>query len=245
MTFCEGNRLMLERLREESYKANVLLPKFGIVNLTFGNVSVIDRRSGIVAIKPSGVSYNEMKPEHIVLVDLEGKKVEGELNPSSDTPTHCCLYRNFLEIGAVVHTHSICATGFAQAGMAIPCLGTTHADYFYGEVPVTRKMTPKEIGGGAYELETGNVIVERFKSLRYQDIPAVLVHSHGPFAWSSTGEKAVENAFAMELVAQMAHYALTLKCDPVYIQKELLDKHFLRKHGKNAYYGQKKTSNHV
>jgi len=232
---------MLEHLKEESYRANVLLPKFGIVNLTFGNVSVVDRASGIVAIKPSGVSYDKMRPEHMVLVDLEGKKVEGELNPSSDTPTHCCLYRSFTEIGAVVHTHAVCATGFAQAGMAIPCLGTTHADYFYGEVPVTRAMTPKEIGGGAYELETGNVIVERFKNLRYQDLPGVLVHSHGPFAWGSTGEKAVENAFAMELVAQMAHYALTLRKNQPHIPKELLDKHFLRKHGKNAYYGQKKA----
>jgi L-ribulose-5-phosphate 4-epimerase len=232
---------MLEHLKEESCKANILLPKFGIVNLTFGNVSVVDRTSGIVAIKPSGVSYDDMRPEHMVLVDLEGKKVEGELNPSSDTPTHCCLYRSFLEIGAVVHTHAVCATGFAQAGMAIPCLGTTHADYFYGEIPITRTMTPKEIGSGAYELETGNVIVERFENLRYQDLPGVLVHSHGPFAWGSTGEKAVENAFAMELVARMAHYALTLRKDPLHIQKELLDKHFLRKHGKNAYYGQKKT----
>lgn len=231
---------MLERLKENSYKANVLLPKFGIVNLTFGNVSVVDRETRIVAIKPSGVSYADLRPEHIVLVDLDGRRVEGDLNPSSDTPTHCCLYRNFPEIGAVVHTHSTCATGFAQAGMAIPCLGTTHADYFLGEIPVTRKMTPKEIGGGAYELETGKVIVERFKNLRYQDVPAVLVYSHGPFAWGNTGEKAVENAFAMELVAQMSHYALTLKKDPVYIQRKLLEKHFFRKHGKNAYYGQKK-----
>ena len=229
---------MLEYLKEDSCRANILLPEYGIVNLTFGNVSIIDRKSGIVAIKPSGVSYKELKPEHIVLVDLEGTRVEGELNPSSDTPTHCCLYRNFNKIGAVVHTHSTCATGFAQAGMAIPCLGTTHADYFYGEIPVTRRMTPQEIGGGAYELETGNVIVERFKSLRYQDVPGVLVHSHGPFAWGKSGEKAVENAFALELAARMAHYALTLKDKPENIQGELLDKHFLRKHGKNAYYGQ-------
>lgn len=232
---------MHEQLREDSYRANILLPKFGIVNLTFGNVSVCDRQNGIVAIKPSGVSYDELKPEHIVLVDLNGKKVDGDLNPSSDTPTHCCLYRNFDEIGAVVHTHSIHATGFAQAGMGIPCLGTTHSDYFFGEIPVTRKMKPKEISGD-YELETGNVIVEKFKSLRYQDMPAVLVHSHGPFAWGPTGEKAVENAFAMELVAQMAHVALTLKNEPPYIQRELLEKHFFRKHGKNAYYGQKKIS---
>jgi L-ribulose-5-phosphate 4-epimerase len=232
---------MLKTLREESFNANILLPKYGIVNLTFGNVSIVDRQRGIVAIKPSGVSYADLKPEHIVLVDLEGTKVEGKLNPSSDTPTHCCLYRNFKEIGAVVHTHSTCATGFAQAGIAIPCLGTTHADYFYGEVPVTRKMASREINGGAYELETGKVIVERFNDLNYRDIPGVLVCSHGPFAWGPTGEKAVENAYAMELIARMAHYALTLKSGPVRIQKELLDKHFLRKHGKNAYYGQRKA----
>ena len=231
---------MFESLKEESYKANILLPKYGIVNLTFGNVSVIDRESGIVAIKPSGVSYADLRPEHIVLVDLNGKWVEGNLNPSSDTPTHCCLYRNFLEIKAIVHTHSIYATGFAEAGRAIPCLGTTHADYFYGEIPVTRKMTPDEING-AYELETGNVIVERFKDLRYQDMPAVLVHSHGPFAWGGSGEKAVENAFAMELVAQMACHAIAVNSQPPVIQQVLLDKHFNRKHGKNAYYGQKKN----
>ncbi|MBN1128165.1 MAG: L-ribulose-5-phosphate 4-epimerase AraD [Chitinispirillaceae bacterium] len=229
---------MHEALKEESYRANILLPKFGIVNLTFGNVSVGDRKNGLVAIKPSGVSYAELQPKHIVLVDMDGKKIEGDLNPSSDTPTHCCLYRHFPEIVSVVHTHSKFATGFAQAGMPIPCLGTTHADYFCGEIPVTRKMKPKEIGG-AYELETGNVIVERFRNLRYQDVPAVLVHSHGPFAWGPGGEKAVENAFAMELVAEMAYYALTLKSEPPYIQRELLEKHFYRKHGKNAYYGQK------
>lgn len=232
---------MHEKLKEDSYRANILLPKFGIVNLTFGNVSVCDRQKGVVAIKPSGVSYDELKPEHIVIVDLNGKKIEGELNPSSDTPTHCCLYRNFPEIASVVHTHSIHATGFAQAGMPIPCLGTTHSDYFFGEIPVTRKMKPEEIAA-EYELETGNVIVERFRNLRYQDMPAVLVHSHGPFAWGPSGEKAVENAFAAELVAQMAYVALTVKNELPSIQRELLEKHFLRKHGKNAYYGQKKKS---
>jgi L-ribulose-5-phosphate 4-epimerase len=232
---------MYEKLKEDSYKANILLPKFGIVNLTFGNVSVYDRKNGIVAIKPSGVSYDELKPEHIVLVDLDGKRVEGDLNPSSDTPTHCCLYRNFPEIVSVVHTHSNYATGFAQAGMPIPCLGTTHSDYFFGEIPVTRKMKPREISG-EYELETGNVIVERFRNLRYQDVPAVLVHSHGPFAWGPGGEKAVENAYAMELVARMAYFSLSLKNEPPYIQRELLEKHFFRKHGINAYYGQKKKS---
>ena len=229
---------MLEHLKEESFAANIQLPKHGIVNLTFGNVSVIDREAGIVAIKPSGVSYAEMKREHIVLVDLDGKRVEGALNPSSDTPTHCCLYRNFPEIRAVVHTHSVFATGFAEAGRGIPCMGTTHADYFYGEVPVTRPMTPAEIQG-QYELETGNVIVERFRELRYQDIPAVLVNGHGPFAWGPSGAKSVENAFALELVAQMACRAFAVNKDATPIRQELLDKHFLRKHGKNAYYGQK------
>jgi L-ribulose-5-phosphate 4-epimerase len=232
---------MHEKLKADSYRANILLPKFGIVNLTFGNVSVCDRQNGVVAIKPSGVSYDELKPEHIVIVDLNGKKIEGDLNPSSDTPTHCCLYRNFPEIASVVHTHSIHATGFAQAGMPIPCLGTTHSDYFFGEIPVTRKMKPEEIAA-QYELETGNVIVERFRNLRYQDMPAVLVHSHGPFAWGPSGEKAVENAFAAELVAHMAYVALTVKNELPSIQRELLEKHFLRKHGKNAYYGQKKKS---
>ncbi len=232
---------MLESLKEESLAANLLLPKFGIVNLTFGNVSVVDRERGIVAIKPSGVAYGELRAEHIVLVDLNGSKVEGELNPSSDTPTHCCLYRNFPEIRAVVHTHSVYATGFAQAGCGIPCLGTTHADYFYGEIPVTRKMTADEING-QYELETGNVIVERFRKLNYLDIPAVLVLNHGPFAWGKSGEKAVETAFAMELVAQMACHAFTVNPEPRLIQQHLLDKHFLRKHGADAYYGQGKKS---
>jgi L-ribulose-5-phosphate 4-epimerase len=232
---------MLESLKEESLAANLLLPKFGIVNLTFGNVSVVDRDRGIVAIKPSGVAYGEMLPEHIVLVDLDGRKVEGALNPSSDTPTHCCLYRNFPEIRAVVHTHSIYATGFAEAGCGIPCLGTTHADYFYGEIPVTRKMTADEING-EYERETGKVIVERFRDIRYQDVPAVLVRNHGPFAWGPGGEKAVETACAMELVAQMACHAFIVNPEPPLLQQSLLDKHFLRKHGSNAYYGQDKKS---
>ena len=230
---------MLESLKEESLAANLLLPKYGIATLTFGNASVIDRQQGIVAIKPSGVAYEEMLPEHIVLVDLDGNKIEGALNPSSDTPTHCCLYRNFPEIGAVVHTHSIYASGFAQAGRAIPCLGTTHADYFFGEIPVTRQMTMEEING-RYEFETGKVIVERFRELRYQDVPAALVHSHGPFAWGPTGEKAVEIAVAMELVAQMACCAISVNPQPPVIQQALLEKHFFRKHGRNASYGQGK-----
>jgi L-ribulose-5-phosphate 4-epimerase len=228
---------VLKALKEESLAANLLLSKFGIVTLNFGNVSIVDRKRGIVAIKPSGVAYGDLLAEHIVLVDLNGKKVEGKLNPSSDMPTHCCLYRSFPDIRAVVHTHSVYATGFAQAGCAIPCLGTTHADYFYGEIPVTRKMTADEVNG-EYELETGKVIVERFADLRYQDVPAVLVRNHGPFAWGQSGEKAVETAYALELAAQMACIALRVNPEPLPLQPALLDRHFLRKHGPTAYYGQ-------
>jgi len=230
---------MLEKLKEESLAANLLLPKYGIVTLNFGNASVIDRKQGIVAIKPSGVAYDSIRAKDIVLVDLDGNRVEGSLNPSSDTLTHCCLYRDFPEIGAVVHTHSIHATGFAQAGRAIPCLGTTHADYFFGEIPVTRPMSMEEING-QYELETGKVIVERIKGLRYQDVPAVLVHGHGPFAWGPTGEKAAETAVAVELVAQMACCAIAVSPQPPVMSRALLERHFFRKHGGNASYGQGK-----
>jgi len=229
---------MLDELKLESYKANMLLPKFGLINLTFGNVSVIDRNEGVLAIKPSGVSYEHLKPEDMVLVDLDGNKVEdGSLNPSSDTPTHVRLYQSFNSIGGLVHTHSKYASSFAQAGRPIECYGTTHADYFYGEIPVTRKMTGEEITGH-YELETGNVIVERFRDLAPFEYPGVLVDGHGPFAWGPTGEKAVENAVAMELVAEMAYYTLQLAPENPPIDQALLDKHFKRKHGKDAYYGQ-------
>jgi len=229
---------MLDELKLESYQANMLLPRFGLINLTFGNVSVIDRNEGVLAIKPSGVSYEELKPEDIVLVDLDGNKVEdGSLNPSSDTPTHVRLYQAFESIGGLVHTHSKFASSFAQAGRPVECYGTTHADYFYGEIPVTRKMTHEEITGH-YELETGNVIVERFRDVNPAAYPGVLVHSHGPFAWGPTGEKAVENAVAMELVAEMAYYTLQLVPENPPIDQALLDKHFKRKHGKDAYYGQ-------
>jgi len=229
---------MLEELKREAYEANIQLPRQGLINLTFGNASAIDRSRGIFAIKPSGVDYEVLKPEDMVLVDLEGKKVEGKLNPSSDTPTHRRLFLAFADIGGVVHTHSSCATSFAQAGRSIPIFGTTHADYFYGEVPVTRKMTPAEIAS-AYEWETGNVIVERFQGLDPLDFPAVLVNRHGPFTWGKTVAKAVETAVALECVANMALMSLQLEPRLTNIEPELLNKHFKRKHGPGAYYGQK------
>ena len=224
-------------LKEECFEANLLLPKFGLVDLTFGNVSVIDRARNIFAIKPSGVDYNVLKPGDMVLLDLEGNKVEGKLRPSSDTPTHRRLFLGFEQIRSVVHTHSRNAVAFAQAGRPIPCLGTTHADYFYGAVPVTRSMTADEIAS-AYEWETGNVIVERFASIDPNHVSAVLVHSHGPFVWGASGSKAVENAFALEIIAEMTMKALQLNPAVEPIAQSLLDKHFLRKHGAGAYYGQ-------
>jgi L-ribulose-5-phosphate 4-epimerase len=228
---------MLEDLKQEALEVNLALPKHGLVQMTFGNVSVLDRSAGILAIKPSGVDYSVMTAADIVLVDLEGRKVEGALNPSSDTPTHVRLYRAFESVNAVVHTHSRHATAFAQAGMPVDCLGTTHADYFHGSIPVTRKLIAEEINAN-YEWETGNVIVERFRDLDPSAFPGVLVFSHGPFAWGPTGAKAVENAFAMELVAEMALYARLLNPGAPPVDSYLLDKHYLRKHGKNATYGQ-------
>lgn len=225
-------------LKQECYEANLALPKFGLVDLTFGNVSVFDAATGVFGIKPSGVDYTVLTPDDIVLVDLDGKQVEGKLRPSSDTATHRRLFQAFTGIRAVVHTHSRNAVSFAQAGRGIPCLGTTHADYFYGEVPVTRPMTPEEISS-AYEWETGNVIVERFKNLDPLQISAVLVNGHGPFAWGPGGAKAVENAFALEIVAEMALKAFQLNPQVQPLAQCLLDKHFLRKHGAGAYYGQK------
>lgn len=227
-----------QAIQEECYEANLQLPKFGLVDLTFGNVSVIDRESGIFGIKPSGVDYTKLTPGDIVLVDLDGKQVSSAYRPSSDTPTHLRLFQAFTSIRSVVHTHSRNAVSFAQAGMAIPCLGTTHADYFYGEIPITRPMRPEEIQR-AYEWETGNVIVERFRDLDAEQISAVLVHGHGPFAWGPSGAKAVENAFALEIVAELAMKALSLNPTSNPISRTLLDKHFLRKHGPGAYYGQK------
>lgn len=230
---------MLEKLKEEVLKANLELPKRGLVTYTWGNVSGIDREKGLVVIKPSGVEYEKMKVEDMVVVDLEGNVVEGDLKPSSDTPTHLILYKKFKDIGGVVHTHSTWATIWAQAGKSIPAYGTTHADYFYGEIPCTRKMTESEIKG-KYEYETGEVIVETFETEKIlpNDIPAVLVHSHGPFTWGKTPMEAVHNAVVLEELAKMAFNTETLNHNIQAMQKELLDKHFLRKHGKNAYYGQ-------
>ena len=226
-------------IQEECCEANIRLPSLGLVDLTFGNVSVADPDSGVFAIKPSGVGYEGIKPEQMVVVDYEGNVVEGTLRPSSDTPTHRRLFQAFPHIRSVVHTHSREAVAFAQAGRGIPCLGTTHADYFYGEVPVTRPLTPEEIAS-AYEWETGNVIVERFREIDPMQVCAVLVHSHGPFAWGPSGSKAVENALALEIVAAMARHTLQLNPDKPAIPKHLLDKHFFRKHGATAYYGQPK-----
>lgn len=230
---------MLEELKQAVLSANLALVKHGLVVFTWGNVSGIDRERGLVVIKPSGVSYDTMTAEDMVVVDLHtGKTVEGRWKPSSDTPTHLALYRAFPTLGGVVHTHSRYATSWAQAGRGIPAYGTTHADYFYGEIPCTRKMTPEEIGGD-YELETGNVIVERLGDISAEDIPAVLVHSHGPFAWGTDPDNAVHNAVVLEELAFMALNTERLEPKVEVMQQELLDKHYLRKHGKNAYYGQK------
>ena len=229
---------MLTELKREAYEANVALPRHGLINLTFGNASAIDRARGIFAIKPSGVAYEDLSPADIVLVDLEGRRVEGKFNPSSDTPTHRRLFIEFASIGGIVHTHSSHATAFAQAGRAIPIFGTTHADYFNGDIPVTRKMTAKEIGGGAYEWETGNVIVERFKELDPTDFPGVLVNRHAPFTWGPAVAKAVEVAVAVECIAHMALMSLGLDPKLRTIEPALLAKHFKRKHGPGAYYGQ-------
>jgi L-ribulose-5-phosphate 4-epimerase len=226
-----------DRIKAECYEANLLLPEFKLIDLTFGNVSVADREQGVFAIKPSGVDYTQLSEVDIVVVDMEGRAVEGTLRPSSDTPTHRRLFQAFPGIRAVVHSHSRNAVAFAQAGRGIPCLGTTHADYFYGEVPVTRPMTPEEVRS-AYEWETGNVIVERFRGIDPAEVSAVLVHGHGPFVWGPSGKKAVENALALEIVAEMALKTLQLDPHALSIEKHLLDKHYLRKHGADAYYGQ-------
>ena len=229
---------MLESLKEEVLQANLALPKHGLVTFTWGNVSGVDRESGMMVIKPSGVEYGRMSADDMVVVSLEtGEKVEGRWKPSSDTPTHAVLYNAFPDIGGIVHTHSRWATSFAQAGCGIPAYGTTHGDYFYGEIPCTRLMTDEEIAG-EYEKETGNVIVETFSSISPDDIPAVLVHSHGPFAWGKDPENAVHNAVVLEEVAFMALNTRILNPSMPPMQQSLLDKHYLRKHGKNAYYGQ-------
>ena len=227
---------MLEKLKTQVLHANLDLVKHGLVIFTWGNVSAIDRGTGLVVIKPSGVTYEKMKAKNMVVVNLDGEVVEGNLKPSSDTATHLVLYRKFENIGGIVHTHSEWATSWAQAGLGIPAIGTTHADYFYGEIPCTRKLTKTEIEG-RYELETGNVIVERFKGLNPDQIPGVLVNNHGPFAWGKSAGDAVHNAVVMEEVAKMAFRSLHLNPKTT-MDQALLDKHFLRKHGDGAYYGQ-------
>jgi L-ribulose-5-phosphate 4-epimerase len=224
-------------IKAECYEANLLLPEFKLIDLTFGNVSIADLEKGIFAIKPSGVDYARLSGNDIVIIDLEGQVVEGALRPSSDAPTHRRLFQAFAGVRSVVHSHSRNAVAFAQAGRGIPCLGTTHADYFYGEIPVTRRMTAEEVRS-AYEWETGNVIVERFRSLDPAKVSAVLVHGHGPFVWGPSGKKAVENALALEIVAEMALKSLQLDPHILPIEKHLLDKHYFRKHGADAYYGQ-------
>lgn len=229
---------MLEELKRQVCEANLLLPKYGLVTFTWGNVSGVDREKGLMVIKPSGVEYNNMFDDDMVMVDLNtGKRVGGKWKPSSDTDTHLALYRAFPQLGGVVHTHSRWATTFAQAGRAIPVMGTTQGDYFYGDIPCTRKMTPEEIDG-SYESETGNVIIETFDRKNPMSVPGVLVHSHGPFAWGVTPMNAVHNAVVMEEVAFMDWHTIMLNPNAGRMQQELLDKHYLRKHGINAYYGQ-------
>ena len=231
---------MLEHIKERVLNANLKLPEYGLVKLSWGNVSEIDRETGYVVIKPSGMRYENMTISDMVVVDLEGNLIEGNRKPSSDTPTHLELYKKFRKIGGITHTHSQWATIFAQSGMSISTLGTTHADTFYGEIPCTRKMTPNEISGN-YELETGKVIAELFSQDKITQIPGVLVNSHGPFSWGEDALKSVENAVILEEVAMMAWHTLMLRSD-VQFQQELLDKHYLRKHGENAYYGQKRRT---
>ena len=237
---------MLEALKQEVLKANLDLVKHGLVIFTWGNVSAIDRASGLVVIKPSGVEYDEMKASDMVVVDLDGKVVEGDLRPSSDTPTHVALYKAFPNIGGVVHTHSTYATAWAQAGRDLPNIGTTHADYFHEDIPCTRDMKKSEVFG-EYEKETGNVIVERFENINPDDTPAVLVKNHGPFAWGTDAANAVHNAVVLEQVAKMAFISSTLHLNTLDVvthvpsmNKHIIEKHYSRKHGPGAYYGQKK-----
>lgn len=231
---------MLEELKKEVFEANLELPKKGLVTYTWGNVSGIDREKGFIVIKPSGVEYDDMKAEDMVVVDMNGKVVEGKYKPSSDTPTHIELYKAFPNVGGVVHTHSSWATIFSQAGRDIKAYGTTHADYFYGDIPCTRKMSVAEING-EYEKETGTVIIEAFKNrnIDADQMPSVLVNSHGPFSWGKNPKDAVHNAVVLEELAKMAFNTESLNNSIERMQSDLLDKHYLRKHGANAYYGQK------
>lgn len=229
---------MLEQLKKRVYEQNLALVKHELVILTWGNVSGIDREKGLIVIKPSGVSYDSMTADDMVVVDLDGNVVEGKYRPSSDTPTHLELYKQFKDIGGVVHTHSTYAVAWAQSGRSIPPYGTTHADAFYGEVPCTYKLTKEQVKTD-YELNTGKVIVEAFKDKDYNAVPAVIVKNHGPFTWGGTPEKAVENAVTLEEVAKMALFTEQLNKEVKPVNQHLLDKHYFRKHGKNAYYGQK------
>ncbi len=230
---------MLEELKKRVYEANMQLPKHGLVTFTWGNVSEIDRETGYFAIKPSGVDYDKLRPEDMVIVDLNGDKIEGEYNPSSDTATHAELYRAFLNIGGIVHTHSPWATSWAQAGRGIPCYGTTHADYMYGEIPCVRNLTQEEIDSG-YEKNTGVLIADFFKDKDYEAVPAVLCKNHGPFTWGKDGIDAVHNAVVLEEVAKMAVHTEAINPNVKPAPRELQDKHYYRKHGANAYYGQGK-----
>lgn len=229
---------MLENLKQKVYEANLKLVEYKLVLFTWGNVSEIDRESGLVVIKPSGVDYDKMTPDDMVVMNLNGEKVEGRLNPSSDTPTHLELYRRFPEIGGVAHTHSTFAVSFAQAASEIPCYGTTHADFAFGAVPCTRDLTKEEIEG-EYELNTGKVIAETFENgnIDCNAVPAVLVHSHGPFTWGKNGMEAAKNSAILEEVAKMAYLSRTLEAKPA--SEDIRKKHYYRKHGAGAYYGQK------
>lgn len=229
---------MLKDLKELVYEANMELPKRGLITYTWGNVSGIDREKGLFVIKPSGVEYDDLKPEDMVVVDLEGNQVEGKYKPSSDTATHIVLYKAFENLGGVVHTHSPWATSWAQAGRSIPCYGTTHADYFYGTIPCARGLSAEEING-EYEKNTGLVIVETFKGIDPMSVPGVLCSNHGPFTWGKDAKEAVHNAVVLEEVAKMASRTERINPEVLEAPKVLLDKHYLRKHGANAYYGQK------
>lgn len=229
---------MLEELKAEVFQANLLLPRYGLVTFTWGNVSGLDRESGRMVIKPSGIEYGDMTAGDMVVVDMEtGERIEGRWTPSSDTATHLVLYRAFPAVGGIVHTHSRWATTFAQTGIGLIPMGTTHGDYFYGEIPCTRAMTPEEIGG-EYERETGNVIAETFRGIDPMSVPAALVHSHGPFAWGGNAAEAVHNAVVLEEVAFMNWHTQMMAPTKAPMRQELLDRHYLRKHGPGAYYGQ-------
>ena len=229
---------MLEQLKQQVYEANMELPRRGLITYTWGNVSEIDRQSGLFVIKPSGVEYDVLTPDDMVVMDLDGNRVEGKYRPSSDTPTHLVLYRTFPEIGGIVHTHSPYATSWAQAKRPLPCYGTTHADYFYGEIPCARNLTPEEIESG-YEENTGVVIVETFKGKNPVHLPGVLCANHGPFTWGKDAAQAVYNAVVLEEIAKMALFTERLNPNAAPAPQAMQDKHFLRKHGPNAYYGQK------